>query len=103
EDEATHEGDMTTGHEANDSNNGHSGASAQSGNFYIILGSFSEKVNAEGLAERMVMEGHSHASVIERNGNYSVVFNKYSSKDAAKAELEKARGIAQNAWVYTAE
>ncbi len=100
----THEGDsMSTEHEEGDSNHEHSSSNAQSGSFYIILGSFIEKVNAEGLAERMVMEGHSHASVIERNGNYSVVFNKYSSKDEAKAELQEARTIAKNAWVFTAE
>ena len=81
----------------------HSKPAAESGSFYIILGTFGEKVNAEGLAERMVMEGHSNASVIERNGSFSVVYNKYSSKDAAKAELEQARGIAKNAWVFTAE
>ena len=81
----------------------HSKPAAESGSFYIILGTFGEKVNAEGLAERMVMEGHSNASVIERNGSFSVVYNKYSSKDAAKAELEQARGIAKNVWVFTAE
>ena len=100
----THEGDsMSTEHEEGDSNHEHSSDTAQPGNFYIILGSFSERVNAEGLAERMVIEGHSHASVIERNGNYSVVFNKYNTKDEAKAELSEARAIAKNAWVLTAE
>lgn len=81
----------------------HSKPTAQSGSFYIILGTFGEKVNAEGLAERVVMDGVSSASVIERNGSYSVVYNKYSTKDAAKAELEQARVNFPKAWVYTAE
>ena len=81
----------------------HSNPAAESGSFYIILGTFGEKVNAEGLAERVVMDGQSNASVIERNGSFSVVYNKYSSKDAAKAELGQARVNFPKAWVYTAE
>jgi ATP-dependent Zn protease len=102
-DSDTEESNISTEHEGSGSNHEQSSDTAQPGNFYIILGSFSERVNAEGLAERMVMEGHSHASVIERNGNYSVIFNKYNSKDDAKAELSEARTIAKNAWVLTAE
>lgn len=81
----------------------HSNPVAESGSFYIILGTFGEKVNADGLAERVIMEGQSNASVIERNGSYSVVYNKYSTKDAAKGELEQARAKFNKAWVYTAE
>lgn len=73
------------------------------GKFYIILGTFGEKVNAEGLAERVVMDGVSSASVIERNGSFSVVYNKFNTKDEAKTELEKARLNYPKAWVYTAE
>jgi len=92
-----------TKHNDHPAKSNHSNAASQSGNFYIILGTFGEKVNAEGLSERMIMEGNSNASVIERNGSFSVIYNKYSSKETALSELDQARAIAKNAWVYTAQ
>ena len=88
---------------SNETQESTSHAKSEIGSFYIILGTFSEEVNARGLAERLSMEGVSNASVIERDGRYSVTYNKYSSKDAALAELETARLKSKNAWIFTAQ
>ncbi len=88
------------GKHENSNSNAHSGST--SGTFYIILGTYGEKVNAEGLAERLNMEGISSATVIERDGNHSVVYNQYSSKDAALSDLESARTKFPKAWIFTA-
>jgi outer membrane biosynthesis protein TonB len=98
------ESEETSSNESsNDSHEGTSHAKSETGAFYIILGTFSEEVNARGLAERLSMEGVSNAHVIERDGRYSVTYNKYNSKDAALAELETARMKAKNAWIFTAQ
>ena len=102
-DDSVESEETSSNESSNETQESTSHAKSEIGSFYIILGTYSEEVNARGLAERLSMEGVSNASVIERDGRYSVTYNKYSSKDAALAELETARLKAKNAWIFTAQ
>ena len=94
--------ETTSTESSNETHKARTHAKSETGAFYIILGTFNEEVNARGLAERLSMEGVNNANVIERDGRYSVIYNKFSSKDAALSELETARTKAKNAWIFSA-
>jgi len=94
--------ETTSTESSNETHKTRTHAKSENGAFYIILGTFNEEVNARGLAERLSMEGVNNANVIERDGRYSVIYNKFSTKDAALSELETARTKAKNAWIFSA-
>ena len=73
---------------------------AQSGTFYIILGTFSKKVNAISLVDKLKSEGKSGATMIERDDKFSVSFGQYSSKEEAMTNLSAAKVGSTKAWLF---
>lgn len=71
--------------------------------FYIILGTFSEKINAEGYIERLTLKGTASPILLERDSKFSVLLDSYSTKEEAIAQLPNARSISKNAWVFHKE
>ena len=72
-----------------------------SSSFFIILGTFSEQVNAKNLVDKLSAEGKSSVGILDRGGDkYSVIFGSYSSKEDAVSKLSDAKSISQNAWIF---
>ena len=69
------------------------------GSSYIILGTYSEKVSAVGQVEMLLSKGKKGATVIERDGKFSVSYGTYASKEEAIAKLEEAKSAFSHAWV----
>jgi hypothetical protein len=69
------------------------------GSSYIILGTYAEKVSAVGQVEMLLSKGKKGASVIERDGKFSVSYGTYTSKEEAIAKLEEAKAAFSHAWV----
>ena len=69
------------------------------GSSYIILGTYAEKVSAVGQVEMLLSKGKKGATVIERDGKFSVSYGTYSSKEEAVAKLEEAKSAFSHAWV----
>lgn len=74
-------------------------ASVTGGEYHIVLATFSEKTNADSYVVKLVSEGNSSATLIERDGKFSVCFGSYSSNNDAKSNLSKAKEISSNAWI----
>lgn len=73
--------------------------SISDGSFYIILGTFAEKVSAVGQVEMLLTKGKKGASVIERDNKFSVSYGTYSSIEEAKAKLDEAKATFNHAWI----
>ena len=73
--------------------------SISDGSYYIILGTFSEKVSAVGQVEMLLTKGKKGASVIERDNKFSVSYGTYSSIEEAKAKLDEAKATFNHAWI----
>ena len=73
--------------------------SISDGSFYIILGTFAEKVSAVGQVEMLLSKGKKGASVIERDNKFSVSYGTYSSNEEAKAKLDEAKATFNHAWI----
>lgn len=73
--------------------------SISDGSFYIILGTFAEKVSAVGQVEMLLTKGKKGASVIERDNKFSVSYGTYSSIEEAKAKLDEAKAAYNHAWI----
>ena len=69
------------------------------GSSYIILGTYAEKVSAVGQVEMLLSKGKKGATVIERDGKFSVSYGTYASKEEAIAKLEEAKSAYSHAWV----
>lgn len=69
------------------------------GSSYIILGTYAEKVSAVGQVEMLLSKGKKGATVIERDGKFSVSYGTYASKEEAIAKLEEAKAAFSHAWV----
>jgi nucleoid DNA-binding protein len=65
------------------------------GNYHIIGGSFSEKSNATGYAEK------NNGTVLGEFGNlYLVALKSYDSRAEAKADLDNVQSISSNAYIF---
>lgn len=73
--------------------------SISDGSFYIILGTFAEKVSAVGQVEMLLTKGKKGASVIERDNKFSVSYGTYSSLEEAKVKLDEAKSAFNHAWI----
>ena len=73
--------------------------SISDGSYYIILGTFAEKVSAVGQVEMLLSKGKKGASVIERDNKFSVSYGTYSSIEEAKAKLDEAKATFNHAWI----
>ena len=69
-------------------------------NTHLILGTFSEKVNAEGMIDKLSSQGYTTATVLERDGKFSVSLDAFTSKEEAISNLEKAKSVFPKVWVF---
>jgi cell division protein FtsN len=67
--------------------------------FYIVLGSFSDKSNAERSVAKLVSEGKNSATTVERNGKYLVTISNYSNIDDANAGVKTIKETYSKAWI----
>lgn len=75
-----------------------------SGNFGVVVGSFTNRTNAEGLLQRMQEAGYPNA-VLGRNNQmmYRVIVNFHAVKSDAQAEVGKLRSQFPDAWILVKE
>ncbi len=67
--------------------------------FYIVLGSFSDKSNADKMVEKLKAEGKSGATTVDRGGKYSVSLTSYSNIDDANEKIEGHKAEFPHAWI----
>ena len=66
---------------------------------FIILGTFSEQVNAINLLDKIVEQGVKSASILERDGKFSVCYGSFPTKEEAVSKLSEAKVAFKSAWV----
>jgi len=69
-------------------------------NTHLILGTFSEKVNAEGMIDKLSSQEYIAVIVLERDGKFSVSLDAFTSKEEAISNLEKAKSVFPKIWVF---
>lgn len=70
--------------------------------YYIVVGSFSQKVNAEKLVKKLEVDGYK-PSIIPVNNIYRVAIYSFSNRERALRELERVRrlNLTSQAWLLT--
>jgi hypothetical protein len=67
---------------------------------FIILGTFSEQVNANNLLDKIVSQGIKSASILEREGKFSVCYGSFPTKEEAISKLAEAKSAFKSAWIF---
>ena len=67
--------------------------------FYIIVGSFSDRKNADRAVDKLIAEGQKEASTASNNGKFYVTIANYSNIDDAKSGQKSLKGSFPNAWI----
>ena len=67
--------------------------------FYIIVGSFSDRKNADRAVDKLIAEGQKDASTASNNGKFYVTIANYSNIDDAKSGQKSLKGSFPNAWI----
>jgi hypothetical protein len=67
---------------------------------FIIIGTFTEQVNAINLLDKIVAQGINSASILERNGNFSVCYSSFPTQEEAISKLSDAKSAFKSAWVF---
>ena len=67
---------------------------------FIILGTFSEQVNAINLLDKLVTQGVKSASILERDGKFSVCYGSFPTKAEASSKLSDAKSAFKSAWIF---
>jgi len=67
--------------------------------FYIIVGSFSDRKNADRAVDKLITEGQKEASTASNNGKFYVTIANYSNIDDAKSGQKSLKGSFPNAWI----
>ena len=67
--------------------------------FYIVLGSFSNKSNADRSVSKLISEGKNSAITVERNGKFLVTISNYSNIDDANSGLKSVKETFSKAWI----
>ena len=67
---------------------------------FIILGTFSEQVNAINLLDKLVTQGVKSASILERDGKFSVCYGSFPTKAEASSKLSEAKSAFKSAWIF---
>ena len=67
---------------------------------FIILGTFSEQVNAINLLDKIVSQGIKSASILEREGKFSVCYASFPTKEEAVSKLSDAKSAFKSAWIF---
>lgn len=71
-----------------------------SGSYTIIVGSFSEKDNADGLVEKLKAEGFTNAQNLGKYGGlYAVSIDRFDSRQAASAAVDQYKEKGHSGWV----
>lgn len=68
-------------------------------NFHIVVGSFRNKSNADGLQATLRSEGYSPAIVVNEQGMYRVLIVSCDNYQEARAQLSSIRSRFADAWV----
>ncbi len=70
--------------------------------FYIVVGSFASRVNAEKLVNELSIKGFK-PTIIPGNNIYRVVIYQFTNRDRALRELERVRNLrlTDKAWILT--
>ena len=68
-------------------------------NFHIVVGSFRNKSNADGLQATLRSEGYSPAIVVNGQGMYRVLIVSCDNYQEARAQLSSIRSRFADAWV----
>lgn len=69
--------------------------------YYIIIGSYNKKVDAQAAIESYHQMGYPNAQLIEEQGRVRVAIDRLSSEAAANESLAKYRNKFQGAWVFS--
>lgn len=78
----------------------------ETGNFYIIVGSFKESVAAQDKAEKLKnsLQGEFILLPPSKEGYFRISFGKYSTREEAESTIDKVRhSIDRGAWIYSAK
>ena len=67
--------------------------------FYIVVGSFLERKNADRAVDKLVAEGQKDASTVKNNGKFYLTIANYSNIDDAKSGQKSFKGSFPNAWI----
>jgi len=75
-------------------------ANAESGKYYIIVGSFKNENNADKLHEKLVKKGKSVTKLpVDANGYYKVAVGSFETIDAANSEVTNLASDFSGIWV----
>lgn len=80
------------------------GKSNENGNYGVVIGSFINRTNAEGLQKRMIDQGYSHC-VLGQNDKlmYRVIVAFYEVKSDAQAKVRELSKEFPDAWILIKE
>jgi cell division protein FtsN len=67
--------------------------------FYLVVGSFLERKNADRAVDKLVAEGQKDASTVKNNGKFNLTIANYSNIDDAKSGQKSFKGSFPNAWI----
>ncbi len=67
--------------------------------FYLVVGSFFERKNADRAVDKLVAEGQKDASTVKNNGKFYLTIANYSNIDDAKSGQKSFKGSFPNAWI----
>jgi cell division septation protein DedD len=69
--------------------------------FYIIIGSFNARSDAQSAVDSYHQMGYPNATVIESQGRVRVAIDVFKTQDLADRSLERYRTKFQGAWVFS--
>ena len=67
--------------------------------FYIVVGSFSDRKNADRAVDKLIAEGQKDASTASNNGKFYVTIANYSNIDDAKSGQKSFKDSFPKAWI----
>lgn len=75
----------------------HSGSKA----FYVIIGSYNKKEDANAAVDSYHQMGYPHAVIVEEQGKIRVAIDSFKEEASAQAAIAKYRDKFQGAWVFS--
>jgi hypothetical protein len=86
----------------NTSNNISTKIAKSSKAYYLIVGAFGEKSNAEGLVQKLKNQGFEEAHIVDKNkGLYRVAAIQNESRKSAKITLESLKNQGLSSWILS--
>ena len=75
-------------------------ATTLGGKYNIVVGSFSDKGNAEKLVEKLKSDGYSNAKILPKTGSLTAVsIANFDSRSDAKSTLKEIKGKGYSGWI----